>query len=111
MQAVQEWVLHLVDVVPELKPLFDAQYAAAHTVDAELFLSSAARWARQRGATPSVVRLLAELDSDYESRGPRVREVIESAFLEQLAGDALAHEFGHNLRRALRPHDLGRGER
>ena len=111
MQAVQEWVLRLVDSVPELKPLFDAHYAAGHTIDAELFLGAAARWARKRGASPAVKRLLAALDSDYASRGPKVREVIESAFLEQLAGDALTHEFGHNLRRALRPHDLSRGER
>ena len=111
MQAVQEWILRLVDTVPELKPLFDAQYAAGHTIDAELFIGTAARWARKRGACEPVTRLLAALDSDYESQGPKVREVIESAFLEPLAGDPLAHQFGHNLRRALRPHHLGRGER
>gem|GEM_PF-6458648 len=111
MRSIEVWVFGLVSAVPELTPLYESHVRANGSLDAEVFLGMASRWAGKQGATEPVERLLGVLDRDYASGGPKMRGIIESSFVESLAGDPLAHHFGANLRRAARPHSLGHGER
>ncbi len=101
------WLLEVVTDVPELKPLHDGFVQ----VDAEAFLSRVSYWARKQGFTAPVKRLLGVLEKDYVRQGPKIRGIIESSFVEPLANDPLARHFGPHLRRAMRPHELRRGDR
>ena len=107
MRGLEEWVIQVVERVPELRPLFDAQRKASGLIDPEVFLSTAARWCIRQGPSEPVDRLFATLDRDYATRGPKMRAAIEGAFIERIMGDDLVHRLGHNLRRASRPRDLG----
>ena len=107
MRPVEGWLLGLVATVPEVRPLYDATLE----VDADLFLEQVSVWASKLGHVEPVERLLHVLERDYERRGPKIRSIIEGSFVEPLVNDPLAHHFGPHLRRAMRPHALGHGER
>lgn len=111
MSLVDQWVFGLVSGVPELTPFYESHVRANGALDPEVFLGMASRWAAKQGPTEPALRLLAILDRDYASAGPKVRGIIEGSFVEPLVGRPLAHHFGPYLRRAARPHSLGHGER
>ena len=111
MRAIEMWVFGVVSAVPELTPLYESHVRANGSLDGEVFLGMASRWAARQGFTEPVTRLLSTLERDYARSGPKVRGIIEGSFVEPLAADPLVHHFGPNLRRAGRPHSLGHGER
>lgn len=111
MRTIELWVFGLVSAVPELTPLYDSHVRANGSLDGEVFLGMASRWARREGASPAALRLLETLDRDYARGGPKVRGIIEGCFVEPLIEHPLARSFGPNLRRAARPHSLGHGDR
>ena len=109
MRSTEMWVFELVSAVPELTPLYESHVRANGSLDGEVFLGMASRWAGKQGVSAPVQRLLDVLDRDYARSGPKVRSIIEASFVEPLAADPLLHSFGANLRRAGRPHSLGHG--
>lgn len=111
MRLVEQWVFGLVSAVPELTALYESHVRANGSLDGEVFLGMASRWAARQGPSAPVLRLLATLDRDYASGGAKVRGIIEGSFVEPLIDGPLAHHFGPNLRRAARPHSLGHGDR
>lgn len=111
MRTIEVWVFGLVSAVPELTPLYESHVRANGSLDGEVFLSMASRWAQRQDASPAALRLLEILDGDYARSGSKVRGIIEGSFVEPLIDHPLAHHFGANLRRAARPHSLGHGER
>ena len=111
MRVIELWVFGLVSAVPELTALYESHVRANGSLDGEVFLGMASRWAQREGASAPALRLLATLDSDYARSGAKVRGIIEGSFVEPLIAHQLAHHFGPNLRRAARPHSLGHGER
>lgn len=111
MRLIELWVFGLVSAVPELTPFYESHVRANGGLDPDVFLNMASRWAGRQGPTAPALRLLATLDRDYASAGPKVRGIIEGSFVEPLIDSPLAHHFGPHLRRAARPHSLGHGER
>lgn len=111
MRLVEQWVFGLVSAVPDLTPYYESHVRANGGLDAEVFLGMVSRWAARQGPTAPVLKLLATLDRDYASGGPKVRGIIEGSFVEPLIDQPLMHHFGAHLRRAARPHSLGHGER
>lgn len=111
MRLVEQWVFGLVSAVPELTPYYESHVRANGGLDAEVFLGMVSSWAVRQGPTAPVLKLLAALDRDYATSGPKVRGIIEGSFVEPLMGTPVAHVFPLHLRRAEHPRSLGHGDR